>query len=155
MQPSIRYAVALLVGLLAAAVASVAATPVAGPVRVWFVTALTGLVWSVAVALYLNVLCRIHSAEDAVEDDATVAAKWGGIAGGVVSIGVAGTAVLLVDLAAFRFVATVVLFVFGFGMASMSVGMGVVADRFDGGVASGTGSAADADDGADTAVAND
>jgi hypothetical protein len=131
MQPSIRYAVSLVVGAVAAAVTYVAAVPVVEPVRVRFVTVLTGLVWSVAVALYLNTLCRIHSAEDVAEDDPTVAARWGGVAGSVVSIGIAGTAVLLVELAAFRFVATVVLFVFGFGMASMSVGMGVVVDRFD------------------------
>ena len=155
MQPSIRYAVSLVVGLLAAAVTYVAAVPVVESVRVWFVTALTGLVWSVAVVLYLNALCRIHSAEDAAEEDATVAAKWGGVAGSVVSIGIAGTAVLLVELAAFRFVATVVLFVFGFGMASMSVGMGVVVDRFGGrepGARSSTGSA---DDAAESSVAND
>ncbi|MEF8853754.1 MAG: hypothetical protein V5A44_12435 [Haloarculaceae archaeon] len=132
MQPSTRYAVALAVGLVAAAVTYVAAVPVVESSRVGFVTALTGLVWSVAVVMYLNVLCRLHSAERPSEDDASVAAKWGVLAGGVVSIGIAGTAVLLVELAAFRFVATVVLFVFGFGMASMSLGMGVVADRFDG-----------------------
>jgi hypothetical protein len=132
MQPSTRYAVSLVVGLLAAAVAHVAAVPVVEPTRVWFVTVLTGLVWVVAVALYLHTLCRIHAAEDAADEDVTVAAKWGGVAGGVVGIGIAGTAVLLLELAAFRFVATVVLFVFGFGMASMSVGMGVVVDRFSG-----------------------
>ncbi len=130
MQPSTRYAVAVAAGLVAAAVTFVAAVPVVGSMRVWFATALTGLVWSVAVVLYLNVLCQLHSARNSPEDDASVTAKWGGVAGSVVSIGIAGTAMLLVELAAFRFVATVVLFVFGFGIASMSLGMRVVADRF-------------------------
>jgi len=129
MQPSIRYAISVVVGGAAAALAHVAAAPVVGVTRTWFTAVLTGLVWLVAVALYLNVLCRLDSTGSGAGSDASVAAKWGGFAGGVVSIGIAGTALVLVDLAAFRFVAAVGLFVFGFGMASMSVGMGVVADR--------------------------
>ena len=150
MQPSTRYAVSLVVGLLAAAVAHVAAVPVVESTRLWFVTVLTGLVWAVAVALYLHTLCRIHAAEDAADEDVTVAAKWGGVAGGVVGIGIAGTALLLVELAAFRFVATVMLFVFGFGRASMSMGMGVVVDRFDGDADDGTAPSGSASDGNST-----
>jgi len=131
MQPSTRYAVSGVVGVAMAAVAHVTAAPVVDDPRTWFTAVLTGLVWLVAVALYLDVLCRLRSTGGGAESDASVAAKWGGFAGGVVSIGIAGTALLLVDLAAFRFVAAVGLFVFGFGMASMSVGMGVVADRLD------------------------
>jgi hypothetical protein len=131
MQPSTRYAVSGVVGVATAAVAHVTAAPVVDGPRTWFTTVLTGLVWLVAVALYLDVLCRLRSTGGCAESDASVAAKWGGFAGGVVSIGIAGTALLLVDLAAFRFVAAAGLFVFGFGMASMSVGMGVVADRLD------------------------
>ena len=131
MQPSIRYAISVVVGGAAAALAHVAAAPVVDVTRTWFTAVLTGLVWLVAVALYLDVLCRLDSIDTPSESDASVAAKWGGFAGGVVSIGIAGTALVLVDLAAFRFVAAVGLFVFGFGMASMSVGMGVVADRLD------------------------
>lgn len=131
MQPSTRYAVSTVVGVAAAALAHVAAAPVVGVTRTRFTAALTGLVWLVAVALYLNVLCRLGSTDRSAESGASVAAKWGGFAGVVVSIGTAGTALLLVELAAFRFVAAVGLFAFGFGMASMSVGMGVVADRLD------------------------
>jgi len=131
MQPSIRYAVSVAIGVAAAGLAYVAAAPVVDGTHTWFTTVLTGLVWLVAVALYLDVLCRLRSTDDCAESDASVAAKWGGFAGGVVAIGIAGTALLLVDIAAFRFVAAVGLFVFGFGMASMSVGMGVVADRLE------------------------
>jgi hypothetical protein len=131
MQPSTRYAVSAVVGVTAAGLAHVAAAPVVDTTRTWVTTVLTGLVWLVAVALYLDVLCRLGSTDGSAKSGASVAAKWGGIAGGVVGIGIAGTALVLVDLVTFRFVAAVGLFVFGFGMASMSVGMGVVADRLD------------------------
>jgi hypothetical protein len=85
MQPSIRYAVSVVVGVAAAAAAHVAAAPVVDGTRTWFTAILTGLVWLVAVALYLNVLCRLRSTDGCAESDASVAAKWGGFAGGVVA----------------------------------------------------------------------
>lgn len=131
MQSPTRYVVAVLVGLVAGTLSYLVAAPTVGTTRVWFVTVLTALVWSVGATLYLTVLARVRRIDaGAGSNDPNVAAKWGGMAGGVVGIGIGGTSVLLVELVAGRYVAAVALFVFGFCLGCMSVGMGVVADRF-------------------------
>lgn len=131
MQPSIRYIVACLTGLAAGAVAYLGANPVVDETTTGFATGLTALIWTAGTVIYLSVLTRLDEAPDCSGFEAQLSAmKWGGAGGGVASLGISGTALLLMSTAAFRYVAVVGLFVFGLVLASMAVGMGTVADRF-------------------------
>lgn len=131
MRPAIRYALALLTGLLAAAVAFVAARPVVEPARVWLVAALNALVWTGAVATYVPIYERFDGAPADVDGFPIAQLKWGMLASLVASVGIASPAVLLVEALPFRYVGATMLFGFGLVMLAMFVGMGTVAVRSD------------------------
>lgn len=133
MQPSIRYALAVLAGIVAGALAALGAGPVVDPGHAWLVAGFTGLVWTAATALYLGVYDELDGVPaDPDRADPWAGAKWGGIAGGLGSVGIAGAAILLSPLVAFRYVAVVGLFAFGLFLGGMAVGTGALASRFDG-----------------------
>lgn len=131
MQLATRVAVAIVAGLLAAGVSYLAAAPVVSSAEVWFAVGLNAIVWAIATGLYLHAWTRLKRM-GATADVLSIntAGKWGGVAGGFVSVGTSGVYLLTFSLP-FRFVAVVSLFVFGVAIGSMAIGMGVVAARFD------------------------
>ena len=132
MQPSTRYAVAMLIGLVAATVAYFAAA--AGAVDgtlARLVAGLNFLVWTGFVAHYVPTYAHLDGAPGNCPDDSGVmAVKWGAVAGLAASLGIAGTSLVLLPLLPNWYVAAVGLFVFGLTMWMVTVGMAVVTDRF-------------------------
>jgi|GEM_PF-2128599 len=131
MRPTVRYGLALAVGTLAAVTSFVATNGTVESTRTWFVTGLNAAVWTGAVALYIPVYERFDGAP-ADSESASVgdSVKWGGIAGGGASVGVAGTGLLLVEGLPGWYVGAVCLFVMGLFLLAMAVGMGTVATNF-------------------------
>ena len=104
MRPPVRFGAAVLAGLLAAAVAFVAARPVVDGTQATAVAAANAAVWTGAAAVYLRVYGRFGGAPAASGDvDQYVQLKWGGMGGVVGSLGIAGPAVLLADVAPMRY----------------------------------------------------
>lgn len=131
MQPSTRYAVATLVGLVAATVAYFAAAGAVDGTLARFVAGLNFLVWTGFVAHYVPTYTSLDGAPgNSPEDSGMMAVKWGAVAGLAASLGIAGTCLVLLPLLPNWYVAAVGLFVFGLTMWTMAVGMAVVTDRF-------------------------
>lgn len=130
MRPVTRYSLSLAAGAVAGVASFLAASSGVDPTRfrTLFVAGLNAVVWTAAIALYVPVFERFDGAPGAAETaSAAAAAKWGGLAGGTASLGIAGTGVLLVGGYSNWYVAAVCLFVFGLFFLSMTVGMGTVA----------------------------
>jgi hypothetical protein len=134
MQPSTRYVLAVLVGLVAGSVSYVLIRPdfEVGPVL--FASGVNAVVWTAAVGVYLPVYERFDGPPAGADDLGAAAAKWGGIAGGAASLSVSGTAVVLMPQSpSLRYVAVVGGFDFGAVLLHTLIGMRLVAVRVRGG----------------------
>ncbi|ERG97539.1 MAG: hypothetical protein J07HQX50_01566 [Haloquadratum sp. J07HQX50] len=126
-----RYLVAALVGITAGAAAVVLARPVVDPGPTVVTGVFTGVGWVAAIIAFLPVHKQLRGRPiDSEDTGATAAVKWGGATGGAASLGVTGTAALvLFQHQSLRYAAAVGLFVFGIIMLCLGLGMRVVALR--------------------------
>lgn len=144
MHPSMRYAVATLVGLAAGGLAFLAADTAVESTLAGLVAALNLVVWTGFVAQYVPTYRRFDGVPGSGSGGSSaVAAKWGGLAGLAASVGVSGTSLALFPVVPGWYVASVGLFVFGLALWTMAVGMGVVVDRVSRGDDSGHANAGD------------
>jgi len=140
MQRSRRYLLAPIAGLAAGGVSYLGVLSAVDSGLGALVAVFNGVVWTVAVGLYVAVYGRLNHADRRLDERSQWAsAKFGGLSGGVTSLGVTGTIALFAAVGPFRVGAAVGLFVFGAVLASMAVGMLAVVRRFDGESRGGTG----------------
>jgi hypothetical protein len=130
MRTRYKYLLALLGGTVAGGIVFLGTDPVVDRGQTWLVTGVNAFVWSLSIWLYLSVLGRLPAVDSSL-DARMATVRWGGVAGGLASVGVCGTVVLILPEVPIRYGGAIALFVFGLVFGSMATGIAATWVRYE------------------------